>query len=218
MQTFRIKYQTIEFENSDIHIRSLRDKLQFADPLGEAESLGISSAQWPLFGVLWDSGQILAHEMESFAFEGKRILEVGCGIALSSLLLNSFNADITATDIHPESGAFLVENTRLNNHANIPFLRADWKDPSDGLGKFDVIIGSDILYEKQHILLLSYFINQHSNAESEVIIVDPGRSNHAQFTKKMLTHNYQHVQYDSSYTKLASGIFKGKVLRYTRTK
>jgi tRNA1(Val) A37 N6-methylase TrmN6 len=34
--------------------------------------------------------------------EGKRILEIGCGIALSSILLNEKNADITVNDDHPE--------------------------------------------------------------------------------------------------------------------
>ena len=38
----------------------------------------------------------------------KRILEVGCGIGLSSLILNRLNADITATDYHPEAEKFLI--------------------------------------------------------------------------------------------------------------
>ena len=39
----------------DLHIQSLLDRQQYADPLGEAEALGISSAAWPLFGLLWPS-------------------------------------------------------------------------------------------------------------------------------------------------------------------
>lgn len=34
-------------------IRSLQDRQQYADPLGDADRLGISSATWPLFGLLW---------------------------------------------------------------------------------------------------------------------------------------------------------------------
>ena len=58
MSPVRVRYQTIEFENLDVHVRSLRDNQQFSDPLGEAEALGISSAQWPLFGVVWPSGEV----------------------------------------------------------------------------------------------------------------------------------------------------------------
>jgi len=216
MTPVRVRYQTIEFDNFDIHIRSLRDRQQYSDPLGEAEALGISSAQWPLFGVVWESSQILAHEMEHFSFEGKRILEVGCGIALSSLLLNSRQADITATDIHPEVGSFLAENVKLNNSVKIPFLRTDWKDPCEGLGRFDVIIGSDVLYERTHIELLSEFIHRHTADKCEVILVDPGRSNHAAFSKKMVRLGYSHTQHNSEYSKLIHGVFKGKVLRYRR--
>ena len=74
MSTVRYRYQTLEFEEFDLHIKSLRDANQFSDDLGEAENLGISSAQWPFFGVIWASSEVLAHEMEHYEIEGKRIL------------------------------------------------------------------------------------------------------------------------------------------------
>lgn len=216
MRPIRICYQTFEFNNVDIHTRSLRDNQQFSDPFGEAAALGISSAQWPLFGVIWESSKILAHEMSNFDIKGKRILEVGCGIALSSLLLNSRQADITATDHHPDAGSFLAKNVHLNNGKEIPFLRTGWKDLDDGLGKFDVIIGADLLYEKDHIELLSGFINRHVNHYCEIILVDPGRGHHAAFSKKMISLGYLHQQSQPNDTQHLDSPFKGKILRYTR--
>jgi len=216
MQPLRFRYQTIEIGDVDIHIRSLRDKQQFSDTLGEAAALGISSAQWSLFGVVWESSEILAGEMAVFAIEGKRILELGCGMALSSLLLNARHADITATDIHPEAGNFLAENVRLNNGVKIPFLRTGWKDENDGLGKFDVIIGADVLYERDHIDLLSQFINRHTNPACEIILVDPGRANHRSFSKKMIELGYSHSQSKPTAINLTAENFKGQVLRYLR--
>ena len=216
MSAIRVRYQTIEFENIDIHVRCLRDNMQFDDPFDEALSMGISSAQWPLFGVIWDSSIILALEMENFPFEGKRILEIGCGIGLSSLILKSRHANITATDIHPEAGGFLLENVKLNDGIPIPFLRTDWNDPCERLGKFDVIIGSDVLYERNHIELLSKFINRHASPQAEVIIVDPGRSNHAAFSKQMLLLNYTHSQCDAQFSKLVPSNYKGKILKYNK--
>lgn len=216
MATFRVCYQTIEFDDQDIHLRTLKDNNQFYDPLGEAEALGISSAQWSLFGIAWDSGKVLAHEMNQFDFKGKRILEVGCGVGLASVLLNSLEADITATDYHPEAGSFLAENVRLNNGKKIPFLRTDWADLSNGLGVFDVIIGSDLLYEREHIALLSDFIQRHAKANCEVILVDPGRGNHATFSKIMVKLGYQHDQYQPDCSHFLLNTFKGQVLRYVR--
>ena len=45
---------------ADLVIRSLLDTQRFHDPLEAALRLGISSAQWPLFGMLWRSGLRLA--------------------------------------------------------------------------------------------------------------------------------------------------------------
>ncbi|WP_228702988.1 class I SAM-dependent methyltransferase [Marinobacter gelidimuriae] len=47
-------------------------------------------------------------------------------MALSSLLLNARQADITATDYHPEVEHFLARNTLLNQGKSIAFERADW--------------------------------------------------------------------------------------------
>ena len=216
MTPFRIRYQTIEFDGIEIHIRSLRDRQQFYDPSGAAEALGISSAQWSLFGVVWESSEVLARKMASFDIQGKRILEVGCGMALSSLLLNYRQADITATDYHPEAAQFLTANTHLNRGRKIPFLRTGWGDLIDDLGRFDVVIGADLLYEKQHIELLSGFINRHANPQCEVIIVDPGRGHHAPFSKKMQTLGYSHSQYKPQPEDCSATPFKGQVLTYLR--
>lgn len=68
-------------------IRSLLDRQQFSDPLGLAERMGISSATWPLFGLLWPSGALLAAHMAARVLRpGERILEIGCGLALASLV------------------------------------------------------------------------------------------------------------------------------------
>ena len=216
MTSVRLRYQTHEFDELDIHIRSLRDKQEFSDPLGEAEALGISSAQWSLFGVIWESSMVLAHEMAHYDINGKRILEVGCGMALSSLLLNARQADITATDYHPEAGSFLTENVRLNKGANIPFLRTSWENLTDGLGLFDVIIGSDLLYEIEHIELLSQFINRHAKQKCEVIIVDPGRGKHAPFSKKMVQLGYSHNQRKAENLEAMDIVFNGQILTYQR--
>ena len=100
MTNLRVCYQTIEFGNIDIHLCTLRNNQEFYDPDGVAEKLGISSAAWPIFGIIWPSSLVLAHHMNNYDIGEKRVLEVGCGTALSSLLLNKKNVDITATDYH----------------------------------------------------------------------------------------------------------------------
>lgn len=216
MSPLRFRYQTLDFLDDDIHVRTLRDTQQYSDADDKAQKLGISSASWPLFGVIWDSGKILAHLMSNFDIKDKRILEVGCGIGLASLVLNHRSADITATDYHPEAGRFLIENVRINNDEIIPFIRAGWGDTQDSLGEFDLIIGSDLLYERDHVELLSGFIDRHTKASCEVIIVDPGRGNHSNFSKKMVSLDFSHTQSKPVHTDYLTLPFKGQLLRYAR--
>ena len=216
MPPLRLRYQTFEFENMDIHVRTLRDRQQYCDDDGATEKLGISSATWPFFGIIWDSSMVLAHLIYDFDITGKRILEVGCGIGLASLLLNNRLADITATDYHPEAGNFLIVNTKLNHGKTIPFIRTGWEEEDIDLGRFDLIIGSDLLYERNHAAILSGFINQHAKEECEVILVDPGRGNHPQFSRRMVKLGYSHSRSKPENTGYLDQPFRGQILYYKR--
>lgn len=216
MSSIRFRYQTIEFGDRDIHLRTLRDKQQYCDKDRVAEKLGISSAMWPMFGVIWPSSQVLANYLQDFDIKNKRILEVGCGIGLVSLLLNSRLANITATDFHPEVEKYLNINVHLNDGKKIPFVRTGWDDNISILGKFDLIVGSDLLYEKDHAKSLSSFINQHAKVKVEVILADPGRGVHASFSKNMNLLGYSHNQYKVNDTPCLETPFKGRILRYQR--
>lgn len=216
MSTFRVRYQTIEFGESDIHLRTLRDRQQFSDDQHIAENLGICSASWPLFGVVWESSEILARLMVTKNIEGLRVLEVGCGIGLASLVLSQRHGDITATDHHPEAEAFLRANTDLNNLSPIAFVRTGWCEETTELGCFDLIIGSDLLYEPTNDELLSCFIDRHANRYCEIIIVDPGRGLQGKFTRRMIALGYTH---DSSLAVAPeiSESYRGRVLRFSRS-
>ena len=216
MTKLRLCYQTIEFGNIDIHLCTLRNKQEFDDPAGIAEKLGISSASWPLFGVIWPSSLVLAHYISDYSTSSKRILEIGCGMALSSLVLNQQSADITATDYHPEAAKFLLRNTLLNGEQPIAYEQTDWADGHDNLGLFDLIIGRDLMYEEQHVALLANFIEDHSKPKCEVIIVDPGRGRKNKLSAKMIGFGYRSCQLKPIHTDYLNEDFKGHILKYQR--
>ena len=103
MPGYRTKQEQIAIAGvDDLVIRSLLDRQQFADADGAAERLGISSAGWSLFGLLWPSGAQLAARLGARPVTpGERILEIGCGLALASLVGHRRGADVTASDRHP---------------------------------------------------------------------------------------------------------------------
>lgn len=216
MSSARVRYRTLEIGSMDIHLRTLRDSQQFSDDEGIADALGISSANWSLFGVVWASGRTLAELMSREEIAGKRILEVGCGIALASLVLNGREADITATDYHPEAGDFLRENVRINHGRPIPFVRAGWTDADCGIGLFDLVIASDVLYERGHVEQLAAFIGRHAGLRSEVVVVDPGRGHLARFGKCMAGLGYSPAESRPPATAFFADSARCRILRCQR--
>ncbi len=123
---------------------------------------------------------------------GERILEIGCGLALASLVGHRRGADVTASDRHPLAAAFLAENLRLNGLVPMKYLHGDWDAPSApaaagapavGAQRFDLIIGSDLLYERDASGALAGFVSRHAKESCEVWIVDPDRSNRPAFNR-----------------------------------
>jgi len=212
----RLRYQTIEFGKFDIHVRTLRDNQQFADDDGRAESFGISSATWPLFGIVWESGEILARHMSLHEVDGLRVLEIGCGIGLASLVLAQRGMDITATDQHPDAKAFLTTNAALNTLEEIPFERVCWDSTDDTLGTFDLIVGSDLLYEQAQVLPLCLFIRRHANPGCQVLIVDPGRGLQGKFTTEMGRQGYTRDE-NTKVNPATNTEYKGRILRFSQT-
>lgn len=187
---YETKTATHRVGNTVYSIRALVDRLQYWDPDGLAGRAGISEAAWPLFGILWPAGLALAQEMSRIPLAGRRILEVGCGLGLSSLVLRMRGADITACDHHPLAGEFLRHNARLNGLAPIAFHEAPWHGRNARLGRFDLIIGSDLLYERDHPSLLSGFLSRHATAAGHVILADAGRGYRGRFSSQMRAQGY----------------------------
>lgn len=215
-QQYLTRDETITVSDTEYLIRSLVDRQQFYDHEKLAEALGISSATWSLFGVVWPSSRVLAATVSVLELDRKRVLEIGCGLALSSIVLHKMGVDITASDYHPLAGEFLDGNIDRNNLSPIKFQTGNWETDNPLLGEFDLIIGSDVLYEPAHASYVSHFIDCHSASDVDVMIVDPNRGNRSSFTRKMIalgyTHRYERFETDDR----DNAACKGRILHYRR--
>ncbi len=218
MQDYLVKFETITVGAHAFALRSLLDRQQFSANDTAATDAGIYSGTWALFGVFWPAGIILANLMDDYPLvPGMRILEVGCGLALSSIVLQKRGANITASDFHPMVADFLVQNLLLNDLPAILFHASDWSAGNPDLGEFDLIIGSDILYEPAHPAMLTAFIAQHSGKHTRIMIIDPNRQQQSAFTKNMLASGF-HCTSTPVIGALADTLgFKGKLLSYQKT-
>jgi predicted nicotinamide N-methyase len=216
MPGYQVKHETHLLGSSHFEIRSLLNRQQYADPDGLAQAAGISSASWPLFGMVWPSARILANAMQTQDLVGKRILEIGCGLALASLVIHRRFGNITASDCHPLAEGFLEENVRLNGLPHLKYQTGNWGRENLTLGKFDLIIASDVLYERDQPETLSRFIDLHSSDQVHIIVLDPDRGNRNDFCRKMVALGYCLSIHAATTTQNTGETYKGHFLNFTR--
>jgi len=214
----------------DLLIRTLLDRQQYYDPTGAAERLGICSASWPLFGMLWPSSIHMAERLlQRTLCADERILEIGCGLAVPTLVGTRRGARITASDRHPLTRSFLDANARLNDMAPIKYRHGQWGHLQDICvsdtgapllsARYDLILGSDLLYDRDAPAQLAEFINDHAAEQAEVWIIDPERGHRPAFTRNMAAYGFDLVEQTRIETAAAhtgGEAYKGRLLRYER--
>lgn len=198
-------------------LRVLTDLQQFGDPDGHSERLGISSAQWSLFGQVWPASRLLAQAMHRFELAGERILELGCGIGLASLVLQRRGANVVASDVHPLTEPFLAYNCALNSLPAVHYRQLRWDVPLPTLGLFDVIIASDVLYEQGHAELIDGVVARHASEAAQVLVTDPGRGNSARFTRLMDARGFSLEESRCPMDDRDTPPHRGRLLHYRRS-
>ena len=171
--TYELRQQVVSIGPYTLHIEAIRDMNKTIDDLfallEQDGTPDLLEKLCPYFGVIWPAARALAHHLAQVPIEeirGKKLLEVGCGLALPSLIAALRGAEVTATDFHPEVPKFLARNIKLNSGqgsiSKLRYIESDWMSefkldeskspgsPLADLGPFDWIIGSDILYEKTY--------------------------------------------------------------------
>lgn len=217
MPGYATRQLTVCLGGRDYQIRALSDRQQFADPHQLAERIGISSALWSMFGQVWPAGRVLAEAMCTYDIAGKRILELGCGLGLSSLVLQRRRANVVASDHHPLAESFLRHNAAQNQLTEVAYHDLRWEIPDPTLGRFDLIIGSDILYERDQAGLLAAVMLRHALPDAEVLITDPGRGNSNPFTRALVAQGYTVTERRSRFDEKDIAPFRGRLLSYRRS-
>lgn len=218
--------------DDELLIRSLRDHQQYYDPDGAARRLGICSASWPLFGLVWPSSIHLAQRLaQRPVIPDEHILELGCGLALPTLVGRRRGARITASDRHPMTRLFLESNAQLNDISFIKYRHGQWgldeeiciSDTGAELlsARYDLIVGSDLLYDRNAPAELAEFIDNHAEPQAEVWIMDPDRGHRPAFTREMAARGFALVEQERVEVEAESAEerpYKGRLLRYLREK
>ncbi len=129
----------------------------------------------PYWAELWPSGVALAELLASdaAALRHARVLELGCGLGLPSIVAAHLGAQVTATDYYPEALDLLHVNAALNG-VSLRTREVDWRTPPD-LGRFDVVIAADVLYERWQTPAMVDMLARTVLPQGKAFVVDPDR-------------------------------------------
>jgi predicted nicotinamide N-methyase len=133
----------------------------------------------PYWAERWPSGIALAAHLAAYDLRGTRVLEIGCGLGLPSLVAARLGADVVATDWSPDAIALLERNASRNG-LRVTAVPADWRDTDaiGSLGPFDLVVAADVLYEARNAAPILVLL---AKLGAPATIADPGRRHAAAF-------------------------------------
>jgi predicted nicotinamide N-methyase len=169
-------------------IRDLDEAIDIiCDSMSEEEKLDpFAEDLCPYFGILWEASvglSLYLHE-HPFLVKGKRVLELGAGLGLPSLVATYLGGEVLATDFHPDVEVYFQRNAR---HSNLlcKYQRLNWREGRNELGLFDVVMGSDVLYESRHACEVAEGLLKFVKPQGKILLSDPGRTYLQKFVDAM---------------------------------
>jgi predicted nicotinamide N-methyase len=133
----------------------------------------------PYWATPWPSGGVLAGALaEAPPPPGARVLELGCGLGLPSIVAARSGADVLATDGSSDAVAFAAHSLALNE-LDGEVAQVDWSAQADALaarGPWDLVLGADVLYLRDGAAAALALLPRLLAPGGEVRLADPRRA------------------------------------------
>jgi predicted nicotinamide N-methyase len=133
----------------------------------------------PYWATPWPSGAVLAGALaEDPPAAGARVLEIGCGLGLPSVVAARAGAQVLATDGSSDAVAFAAHSLALNELEG-EVAQVDWAAQGDALvarGPWDLVLAADVLYLKANVELALELVPRLVAPGGEVRLADPRRA------------------------------------------
>jgi predicted nicotinamide N-methyase len=167
---FRTATRTTQIGGRDVELLSPAN----ADDLISEDDY-VMDERLPYWADLWPSARILAEEVRTMRLDGQRVLELGCGLGMVAIAAALAGADVTATDYYEDALQFARLNAMAATGRTIATRMVNWVEMPKDLGRFDLVLASDVLYEHRYAPLVANAIASTLVRGGEAIVADPGR-------------------------------------------
>jgi len=151
----------------------------------------------PYWAELWPSGVALAAKIarDPAIVQGRRVLELGCGLGVTAIAALKAGADLLVTDYSPEALALCSLNALDQVGAQPKSLRVNWRDIGATLhgtveGGFPVVLAADVLYEGRDLEPLLALVEHVVAPSGELWLAEPGRPPAARFLESIGTRGW----------------------------
>ena len=147
-QRYNLEWADIQVGQVKLEILQIRDLEDYL--VSNIEAQGLSLENFPYWAMVWDAALVLADFLVKQEPRPERsILEIGAGLGFAGLCAAARGHRVTLTDNAADALAFARLSMLHNNLTNVQAEYLDWTAPTLE-GKFDWIVGSDILYEPKN--------------------------------------------------------------------
>lgn len=149
------------------------------DLISEADF--VRDERLPYWADLWPSAIILASYIETrlpvVPADGvaPTAFELGCGLGLVTVAAARAGYRVTATDYYEDALLFAARNT-VRATGQMPEVRmVNWRALPPELGRADLVLAADVLYEKEYGPLVAQVIERLLAPSGRALIADQGR-------------------------------------------
>src|SRR5262249_14484572 len=128
----------------------------------------------PYGRVLWPTAAAVAARVLALPIGGRRLLELGCGTGLVSLVAARAGARVTATDVDAGSLA-AVAPAAFARGVDVSTAIVDVMGAEPLPSPFDVLVAADLLYEDELASAVARRALEARARGAVIVVGDPGR-------------------------------------------
>lgn len=191
---FDVVSETVTVAGLEIDVLRPRSAMDLID-----EDAYDDDERLPYWAELWPSALVLAEHVATLDLAGRRVLELGCGLGMPSLVARRQTADVLATDWYPEALEFARRNAGHAGVGRLATMVVDWRDPPAQLmaaAPFDLIIAADVVYERRNSDALAALLPRLVSPATRVVVTDPRRPDASYLVELLAAQGWSHTRED----------------------
>ncbi len=151
---------------------------------------------FPFGLLLWESALALSDALieDKTTIAGRSVLELGAGVGLPGIIARALGAAaVRQTDHISQALALCRANAEANGIEGIEVGLANWDAWTDARS-YDLIIGSDVVYERSAHAPLAAILDRNLAAGGRALLADPGRQDTPLFLADLAAAGWKSAQ------------------------